>query len=167
MYNQIVKFVSIPFYGEPLKGLQIMGMLETRTLDFDNIIMLSVNEDFIPAGKSDNSFIPFDIKREFKLPTYRERNAVFAYHFYRILQRAENIYLLYNTETGDLGGGDKSRFITQLQYEMAKYNPKTGRFPRDQTGAANLPASSGQTHGNWPHYRQSCERAAWGDLAGQ
>ncbi|OQX81834.1 MAG: hypothetical protein B6D61_00180, partial [Bacteroidetes bacterium 4484_249] len=124
MYNQIVQFVSIPFYGEPLKGLQIMGMLETRTLDFDNIIMLSVNEDFIPAGKSDNSFIPFDIKREFKLPTYRERNAVFAYHFYRILQRAENIYLLYNTEAGDLGGGDKSRFITQLQYEMAKYNPR-------------------------------------------
>ena len=124
IFNQIVKSTTIPFYGEPLHGLQIMGMLETRTLDFENIIMLSVNEDMIPSGKAANSFIPFEIKREFKLPTIKEKNAVFAYHFYRILQRAKNVYLLHNTESGEMGGGDKSRFISQIQYELPKYNSK-------------------------------------------
>ncbi len=123
IFNQIVQALSIPFYGEPLKGLQIMGMLETRTLDFETLIMLSVNEDFIPQGKNRNSFIPFAIKQAFGLPTYRERNAVYAYHFYRLLQRAQTIYLLYNTQPGDLGGGDKSRFISQIQYELSRYNP--------------------------------------------
>ncbi len=98
-------------------------MLETRNLDFERLIMLSVNDDFIPSGSVANSFIPFEIKREYKLPTYRERNAVFAYHFYRILQRSKQIYLLYNTESGELGGGDKSRFILQVQNELTKYNP--------------------------------------------
>ncbi|MBI9037947.1 MAG: PD-(D/E)XK nuclease family protein [Bacteroidales bacterium] len=122
IFNQISKSSSIPFYGEPLKGLQIMGMLETRTIDFDTIIMLSVNDDIIPSGKSQNSFIPFDLKKEFKLPTYQERNAVFAYHFYRLLQRAKNIYLLYNTESGNFGGGDKSRFLTQIAFELPSFN---------------------------------------------
>jgi RecB family exonuclease len=123
IFSQMVRSVSIPFYGEPLNGVQIMGMLETRTLDFENIIMLSVNDDFIPGGTTGNSFIPFEIKRKFHLPTHRERNAVFAYHFYRILQRARNIFLLFNTEAGDLGGGDRSRFITQVENELKKYNP--------------------------------------------
>ncbi len=122
--QQVLQTVSIPFYGEPLKGVQVMGMLETRMLDFENLIMLSVNEDHIPAGKTSQSFIPFEIRREFKLPTYKERNAVFAYHFYRLLQRTKKAYLLYNTEADDLGGGDKSRFITQLVNELPKYNPK-------------------------------------------
>lgn len=123
IYTQVVRSITIPFYGEPLRGVQVMGMLETRTLDFENIIMLSVNEDFIPGGSTGNSFIPFEIKRKFRLPTHRERNAVSAYHFYRLLQRARNIYLLFNTEAGDLGGGDKSRFINQIEYELQKYNP--------------------------------------------
>ena len=122
IFNQISKSSSIPFYGEPLKGLQIMGMLETRTIDFDTIIMLSVNDDIIPSGKSQNSFIPFDLRKEFKLPTYKDRNAIFAYHFYRLLQRAKNIFLLYNTEPGNLGGGDKSRFLTQIAYELPSVN---------------------------------------------
>jgi hypothetical protein len=113
---------SIPFYGEPLHGLQVMGMLETQTLDFRNIILLSANEDFIPSGKSLNSFIPFDIRRKFGLPTYPDKNAVYAYHFYRLIQRAERISILYSTEPGELGGGDKSRFVSQLQYELPKFN---------------------------------------------
>ena len=123
LFMNVVSSISLPFYGEPLRGLQVMGMLETRNLDFERLIMLSVNDDFIPSGSSANSFIPFEIKRDFKLPTYRERNAVFAYHFYRILQRSKQIYLLYNTESGELGGGDKSRFILQIQNELAKRNP--------------------------------------------
>jgi len=94
-----------------------MGILESRTLDFKNVIMLSVNEGKLPKGKSVNSFIPFDMKCYFKLPTYNESDAVFSYHFYRLLQRANNITLIYNSETDDFGSGEKSRFITQLLSE--------------------------------------------------
>ncbi|MCB0805597.1 MAG: PD-(D/E)XK nuclease family protein [Bacteroidales bacterium] len=122
LFNNLVKGIRIPFYGEPLQGAQVMGMLESRVLDFENIIMLSVNEDFIPAGKSDNSFIPFEVRRVFKLPTIRERNAVYAYHFYRLLQRSSNVYLLYNTEAGNLGGGERSRFLSQILHEMRAFS---------------------------------------------
>ncbi len=123
VFNNILSMSSLPFYGEPLEGIQIMGMLETRALDFEKIILLSANEGILPTGKNYQSFIPFDIRREFKLPTYREKDAIFAYHFYRLTQRAKDITLVYNTEADELGGGDKSRFITQLMYEMPKYNP--------------------------------------------
>ena len=115
--KQLVSKEMIPFKGEPLKGVQLMGILESRTLDFKNVIMLSVNEGKLPKGKSVNSFIPYDMKRYFKLPTYAESDAVFAYHFYRLLQRANNVTLVYNSETDDFGSGEKSRFITQLLSE--------------------------------------------------
>ena len=124
LFNRIAESTTLPFYGEPLKGLQVMGMLETRTLDFDTIILVSVNEDLIPSGKTAHSFIPFDIRREFHLPTYHHKNAVYAYHFYRLLQRATNIHLIYNTEPDELGGGEKSRFIKQIQQELPIYNPE-------------------------------------------
>jgi len=115
--QQIVSKEMTPFKGEPLKGVQLMGILESRTLDFKNVIILSVNEGKLPKGKSVNSFIPFDMKRYFKLPTYAESDAVFSYHFYRLLQRAQNITLIYNSETDDFGSGEKSRFVTQLLSE--------------------------------------------------
>lgn len=121
--NQIVRTSTLPFYGEPLMGLQVMGMLETRTLDFENVILLSCNEDILPSGKAVNSFIPFELKRVFGLPTYGDKDSIFSYHFYRLLQRATNIYLLYNTESDALGSGEKSRFVTQLIYELPKVNP--------------------------------------------
>ena len=114
-YKQILGNEKLSFKGEPLTGLQIMGMLETRVLDFNNIIITSVNEGLLPVGKSDNSFIPFDIKKEVGLPTYQEKDAIFSYHFFRLLQRAENIYLLYNTEADAYGSGEQSRFITHLE----------------------------------------------------
>ena len=95
-----------------------MGLLETRTLDFKKLIILSVNEEKLPAGKSNNSFIPFVLKKYFKMPTHEERDAVFAYHFYRLLQRVEEAYLVYNTQNDDFGSGDPSRFLTQLQAEL-------------------------------------------------
>ncbi len=121
---QILDSSTIPFFGEPLKGLQIMGVLETRALDFKNIILLSANEGILPSGRSANTFIPFDVKKNFLLPTHNEKDAVFAYHFYRLLQRAENIHLVFDTEGDQLGGGEKSRFITQLAHELPKYNPR-------------------------------------------
>jgi len=122
LVTQIVRSTTLPFYGEPLLGLQVMGMLETRTLDFENVILLSANEDILPSGKTTNSFIPYELKRHFGLPTYSDKDSVFGYHFYRLLQRANNIYLLYNTEKEILGSGEKSRYITQLMYELPKAN---------------------------------------------
>ena len=123
LFNQLTGAASLPFYGEPLHGMQIMGMLETRTLDFDNLVLLSVNEDLLPSSKMSPSFIPFDIRRHFRLPTYQHKNAIYAYHFYRLIQRAKQVYLLYNTESDELGGGDKSRFIKQILHELRTYNP--------------------------------------------
>jgi ATP-dependent helicase/nuclease subunit B len=122
IFSQLVSAQALPFYGEPLSGLQIMGMLETRTLDFKTIILLSANEGTLPSGKSNNSFIPYEIKKRFGIPTYTEKDAIFAYHFYRLIQRAENIYLLYNTETDEMGSGEKSRFIAQMMHELPKIN---------------------------------------------
>lgn len=117
LYNKLLQNETISFVGEPLEGLQIVGLLETRLLDFKNVIMTSVNDGIIPPGRVENSFIPFDIRREMGLYTYSENDAVFAYHFYRLLQRAENVHLLYNSEADAMGAGEKSRFITQIQIE--------------------------------------------------
>lgn len=117
IYKELLSSETLDFQGEPLQGLQIMGMLESRVLDFETVIISSVNEGILPSGKSNNSFIPFDVKLENKLPTYKEKDAVYTYHFYRLLQRAKNIYILYNTEADVLTGGEKSRFINQLELE--------------------------------------------------
>ena len=114
-YNQLLQNEKLSFQGEPLQGLQLMGMLETRALDFETVIITSVNEGILPAGKSDFSFIPYDIKKHFGLPTYQEKDAIFSYHFQRLLMRAKNIYLIYNTENDGYGSGEKSRFLTQLE----------------------------------------------------
>lgn len=114
LFKELLSSETIDFQGEPMEGLQIMGMLESRNLDFETVIIASVNEGILPSGKVSNSFIPFDVKKEFNLPTYKEKDAVYTYHFYRLLQRAKNIYILYNTEADVLEGGEKSRFINQL-----------------------------------------------------
>ncbi|MEY8849561.1 PD-(D/E)XK nuclease family protein [Psychroserpens sp. XS_ASV72] len=117
LYRELIKSETLDFKGEPLKGLQIMGMLESRVLDFETIIISSVNEGILPSGKQNSSFIPFDVKIENKMPTYKEKDAVYTYHFYRLLQRAKTIHLIYNTEPDVLNGGEKSRFITQLDID--------------------------------------------------
>jgi hypothetical protein len=94
-------------------------------LDFETVIITSLNEGKFPAGKSVNSFIPYDVKRELELPTFKEKDAIYTYHFYHLLQRAKNIYLLYNTESDGLDGGEKSRFITQLEVEKQKNHQLT------------------------------------------
>ncbi len=117
VYKELLSSETLDFLGEPLEGLQVMGMLESRVLDFDTVIISSVNEGILPAGKSNNSFIPFDVKLENNLPTFKEKDAVYTYHFYRLIQRAKHVFILYNTEADVLTGGEKSRFITQLELE--------------------------------------------------
>ena len=114
-FKQLIASETLSFQGEPLRGLQLMGMLETRVLDFENIILTSTNEGVLPASSQQNSFIPFDVKLAFGLPTYRDKDAIFSYHFFRLIQRAKNIFILYNTEHDAFGSGEKSRFVTQLE----------------------------------------------------
>jgi len=134
VYRQIIDQAEVSFEGEPLTGLQIMGILESRTLDFETVIITSVNEGKIPFGKSQNSFIPYDVKKEKNLPTYQDRDAIYTYHFYRLISRAKNIFLIYNTENEGLDGGEKSRFITQLKIEKQARHTIT-----DQIYKAELP----------------------------
>lgn len=114
LFRESLSKETLDLQGNATSGLQIMGMLETRVLDFETIILLSVNEGVLPSGKSNSSFITYDMKVHYKLPTYKEKDAIYSYHFYRMLQRCEKAYLLYNSELDVLGSGEKSRFITQL-----------------------------------------------------
>jgi CRISPR/Cas system-associated exonuclease Cas4 (RecB family) len=117
MLRQMVASVRIPFTGEPLRGLQIMGVLETRNLDFRNVIILSMNEGAWPAISRGGSFVPYNIRKAFGIPTQEHHDAIYGYHFYRLLQRAENIHFLYSTETDVLGQGEMSRLLRQLEFE--------------------------------------------------
>ncbi len=122
--NKVLNQSPIPFTGEPLEGLQIMGMLETRTLDYKNIIFISLNEGVIPTKKAYQSFILYEVKQEFGLPLPRENDAITSYHFYRLLQRAENINLIYNRSNSKMESGESSRFIKQIELELPSYNNK-------------------------------------------
>jgi hypothetical protein len=115
LLRQILPLKKLDFIGEPIKGLQLMGLLETRALDYKNVLMLSVNEGVLPAGKSHSSYIPYEMKRSFELPTYTEKDSVYAYHFYRLLHRCAQATFIYNAESDTLGGGEKSRFLLQLE----------------------------------------------------
>lgn len=119
LINQHINSESIDFQGEPLRGLQIMGLLETRLLNFENVIMLSVNEGKLPLGNSQNTYIPFDIRRFFDLHTFLENDSIYAYHFYRLIQDSKNVHLLFNALSSGVNTGEKSRFITQIEMESS------------------------------------------------
>lgn len=120
---QIGREMSIAMKGEA-DGLQVMGLLETRNLDFDVVNMLSVNEGVIPKNKNSNSLIPYDVRKYYNLPTYNQQQAVYAYHFYRLLHNAKKINLFYNSLSDSSGLGEPSRFIRQIEYELVKKNSK-------------------------------------------
>ena len=121
-YRDLLQQQSLDLVGEPLQGLQLMGMLETRTLDFETVVLTSVNEEVLPQGRSANSLIPFDLKKAFNLPTFLDKDAIYAYHFYRLLQRAKKVYLLYNNGVQGLRPGEPSRFLKQLEIELQKFH---------------------------------------------
>lgn len=118
LIRAVVRQTSIPFHGEPIEGLQVMGVLETRCLDFERILMLSVNDGTLPKRANDNSFIPYLLRKAFRLTTPERRTAVYAYYFYRLLQRAERVTMSYNTSTEGMSTGEMSRFMTQLLVEL-------------------------------------------------
>ncbi len=116
--EKLVQSLTIPFEGEPLAGLQVMGILETRLLDFKNIIILSMNEGTLPKTSGANSFIPYHLRKGFGLPTIDHQDAIYAYYFYRLIQRAEQINLLYSTKSDGMRTGEMSRFMYQIKYEL-------------------------------------------------
>ncbi|MDR0713130.1 MAG: PD-(D/E)XK nuclease family protein [Bacteroidales bacterium] len=119
LLRQMLASVKIPFNGEPVKGLQIMGILETRALDFDTVIILSMNEGIFPNPRRNPSFIPYHLRKGFGLTLFEQHDAASAYNFYRLIQRASQVYLIYNSAPAEKNQGEMSRFLSQLRYEPA------------------------------------------------
>ena len=117
LLSRILNAANIPFHGEPAIGMQVMGVLETRNLDFRNLIMLSLNEGQLPKSSGESSFIPYNLRKAFGMTTIEHKNAVYAYYFYRLIQRAENVTLIYNTSSDGLNRGEWSRFMLQFLVE--------------------------------------------------
>jgi len=115
LFQNLEQTEKLNFKGSKTHGLQIMGVLESRLLDFENIIMTSVNEGILPAGKSDNSYITYNLKKQYGLPTHIEKDAVYAYHFFRLTQRAKQCFFIYDNDQTGFNKGEKSRFIKHLE----------------------------------------------------
>ena len=123
---KVLSTTNIPFHGEPAIGMQVMGVLETRNLDFRHLVLLSVNEGQLPKSGGDSSFIPYNLRKAFGMTTIEHKIAVYAYYFYRLLQRAERITLIYNTSSDGLNRGEWSRFMLQFLIEWP--HPITRQF---------------------------------------
>ena len=134
LFLEAIGSASMDLKGDAYNGLQVMGVLETRVLDFENVIITSVNEGVLPAGKSQASFITYDLKTQYGLPSYSDKDAIYTYHFYHLLHRSSKVWLLYNNHSEGLNAGEKSRFVLQLQLEghpkhkveTSVLTPKTG-----------------------------------------
>lgn len=130
---RLLNMATIPFHGEPAIGMQVMGVLETRNLDFRNLLMLSVNEGKLPKSESDSSFIPYNLRKAFGMTTIEHKNSVYAYYFYRLIQRAERVTMVYNSSTDGLNRGEMSRFMLQLLVEapqpIRRYTLQAGQAP--------------------------------------
>jgi hypothetical protein len=118
--QQSVRELKVPVEGNPTAGVQVMGLLESRNLDFDVVILVGANEGQLPAPAQPSTFIPLDIRQQFRLPGRSDRESVFAYHFYRMLQHPAEVVLIYNTEVDEFGSGEKSRYLQQLEFEWPR-----------------------------------------------
>jgi hypothetical protein len=128
IFKKATKAVNIAFEGEPIKGVQLMGLLESRAIDFETLFVLSVNEGIMPKSSRHQSLIPFGIRKAFGMNTFREDDAVSAYYFYRMLQRAKDIHLYYNTDTDGDSKGEMSRYILQIQQELPNFKVTEHNF---------------------------------------
>jgi hypothetical protein len=136
LLRKLLSTVQIPFHGEPVKGLQIMGVLETRALDFKNLLLLNVNEGFMPGSTNENTFVPQFLRTHFGMSTMEHQDAIYAYYFYRLIQRAEKITLVYTTDKTQTGKAEMSRFLLQLLIDpqlngrIRRYSLRSGIKPR-------------------------------------
>jgi CRISPR/Cas system-associated exonuclease Cas4 (RecB family) len=118
LIRKVLSSITITLEGEPLKGSQLMGLIEARTLDFDNLIIVSANEGVLPSSTVAPSFIPYNLRKAYGLLTYEHQDAIFAYYFYRSVQRAKNLTFIYNSNENDNNYGEKSRFLQQMAFEL-------------------------------------------------
>ena len=121
---QLIQSTTIPFHGEPAEGIQVMGVLETRNLDFDHVLLLSCNEGNMPRGVNDTSFIPYAIRKAYGLTTVDQKVAIYQHYFHRLLQRAKDVTIVYNNSTNDGQTGEMSRFMLQLMVDRSSVNSK-------------------------------------------
>ncbi|MBO6169757.1 MAG: PD-(D/E)XK nuclease family protein [Bacteroidales bacterium] len=159
LLGQVLGASTVPFQGEPLEGMQIMGPLELRAMDFDNLIILSCNEGVFPRRSVSASFIPPELRKGFGLPTYEYQDAVWAYYFYRMIQRCSRVWMVYDSRTEGLRGGEPSRYLRQLEMhfgiKFSHFEARTGlgrgadeeQIPKTEADleklhACNLSASS-------------------------
>lgn len=134
IFTQHYANLSIAYFGNPIDGLQIMGLLETRMLDFKRIIVIGMNEKNMPPSNQINSLIPMDLRSYFNMPTVREKQGIFAHHFYRLLHEAEEVYITYSaSNSSDMNSSEKSRYIMQLELELPQINPKATFLYKDYT----------------------------------
>lgn len=158
LFRQLLRSTSVPFHGEPAVGLQIMGVLETRNIDFKNVLILSCNEGNMPKGVSDTSFIPYNVRKAYGLTTIDHKVSVYAYYFHRMIQRAENITIVYNSSTEDGNKGEMSRFMLQMMvesnhkidYRFLKDGPTVSPLQEENCAAGQQPSSSCETMANEP-----------------
>ena len=139
--DEQIDLLDLPFKGDRSSGLQVMGLLETRTLDFDHVVMLSVNEGILPSGKTDNSLILYEIKKKFHLSTYEQNDAIYGYHFFHLLQRASDIHLIYNADSSGTVA-EESRFAKQIAFK--KHKGHLDNITLEQTVSPPMPIDSGQ-----------------------
>jgi len=151
LFNRIIQSIRVPFSGEPLEGIQIMGVLESRNLDFEHIYFLSISEDNFPGGSSNQSFIPYNIRKAYGLPTLEQRDAIYAYLFNRLLQRSEQLHLMYNSDNSGGKGGEPSRYLLQLQYELGIQTQKVKlqNLNQDPQAAAPVPITIAKDEAIW------------------
>lgn len=123
LIDRVFKKLIVPFSGEPLKGLQVMGVLETRALEFSNVIFLSLNEGIFPNQSYENTFIPYNIRRAFGLPTINEHESIYSYHFFRLLRKPKHGWFMYNSTAQGVSSGEMSRYLIQMKYDPA-YSPE-------------------------------------------
>lgn len=124
LIEKMSAMIKVPFSGEPLSGLQVMGLLETRTLDFENVIILSMNEGVFPADSRGDTFIPYNVRRGFGMSSYEHRDGIAEYYFYRLISRAKRVFITYDTRTEGVKVGDLSRFVYQLKYQYMSNSEK-------------------------------------------
>ncbi|TNF40321.1 MAG: PD-(D/E)XK nuclease family protein, partial [Cytophagales bacterium] len=138
LFRQIFRELKLPFEGEPLQGLQIMGVLESRNLDFRRVIICDVNEGSFPPGGGINSMIPFNLRRAFGLPVQEQNDAIYAYTFYRLLHRAEEVHLIYTTAADQGKANEVSRFVQQMQAELHISKPEPVMIPVELTPSQEI-----------------------------
>lgn len=139
LFKQLTHGISVAFSGEPLSGLQVMGVLETRAIDFENLIILSVNEGVYPSRSATGSFIPYTLRQGFGLPTREHQDSTYAYHFYRMISRAKRVFLLYDTRSEEMQTGEISRYFYQLKYLYPDHFEITERVAAYDVAAPEIP----------------------------